>query len=164
MMSRAATAPKYKEGDLFAIPLPDGGYAIGIIARVSRQRNKGILLGYFFGSRRTTIPSIQELASVTAKDALYVCRFGDLGLLEGTWPVIGRLPGWTKLAWPMPVFAREQLVSGITLKVVYADDDPARVVSEIKIGSAAVADCPQDGLMGAQAVVQVLNSKLPTLH
>jgi len=164
MTPRAVTAPKYKEGDLFAVPLPDGGYAIGIVARAARKRNKGILLGYFFGSWRSEIPSIHELATLTPKDAVYVCRFGDLGLFNGTWSVIGQLPSWNKAAWPMPAFVRKQLISGKTLKVVYADDDPARVVSEIETNSSAMAECPEDGLMGAQAVALVLNRKLPKVH
>jgi hypothetical protein len=38
-----------EEGDLFAVPLRDGGYGIGVVARVGRR---GVLVGYFFGRRR----------------------------------------------------------------------------------------------------------------
>jgi len=93
-----------------------------------------------------------------------VCRFGDLELFNGRWSVIGKLPGWDKAAWPTPAFTRKQLVSGKTLKVVYADDDPARLVSETEIHPSAIAEYPEDGLMGAQAVALVLNSRLPKIH
>ena len=142
MTPRAVTAPKYKEGDLFAVPLPDGGYAIGIVARAARKRNKGILLGYFFGSRRSEIPSIHELTTLTPKDAVYVCRLGDLGLFNGTWSVIGQLPGWNKTACRSESDACE----------------------EVETNPSAMAECPEDGLMGAQAVALVLNSKLPKVH
>jgi hypothetical protein len=157
-------AVKYGEGDCFGVPLPDGGYAIGVIARASSNRGKGILLGYFFGPRRTALPSLEQLAPLTVKDATYVCRFGDLGLSNGTWPVLGHLPGWSRVQWPMPFFVREQLVSGITFKVVYADDDPARVVSEKEVSAAAAAGYAKDGLLGAQAVALVLSKTLPTLQ
>ena len=162
-MVKTEKAVKYGEGDCFAVPLPDGGYAIGVIARASSNRGKGVLLGYFFGPRRTALPSLDQLTSLTRKDAAYVCRFGDLGLLNATWPVLGRLPRWSRAEWPMPSFIREQLVSGITFKVVYADDDPARVVSEAETSDTA-ADHPKDGLLGAQAVALILSKTLPTVQ
>ncbi|MCL4799153.1 MAG: hypothetical protein KJ025_06170 [Burkholderiales bacterium] len=164
MTTKTKRARGYGEGDILALPLPDGGYAIGIIARASRQAGKGVLLGYFFGSRRASIPSIDQVASATANDAVHVCRFGDLGLIDGTWSIVGRLPEWRKEAWPNPAFVREQLVSGRLLRVVYADDDPSRVVSETEADAHAVASLPRDGLLGAQAVASVLGQKLPKLH
>ena len=47
----------YREGDWFAVPLRDGGYAAGLIARANP---KGVLLGYFFGN----IPFIRQYLNV----------------------------------------------------------------------------------------------------
>jgi hypothetical protein len=48
------------EGDGFAVPLRDGGYAIGVVARMDR---KGSVLGYFFGPRYDEPPKLAEVAS-----------------------------------------------------------------------------------------------------
>ena len=34
----------YSEGDVFAVPLPDGGYGVGVVTRMD---GKGSVLGYF---------------------------------------------------------------------------------------------------------------------
>lgn len=41
-------ARNYREGSRFAVPLRQGGYAVGLVARVNPR---GVLLGYFFGPR-----------------------------------------------------------------------------------------------------------------
>lgn len=49
---------KYSEGQWFAIPLNNGGYALGIIVRGSYKTKGG--LGYFFGPRYEDIPDGNE--------------------------------------------------------------------------------------------------------
>jgi hypothetical protein len=49
----------YNEGDWFAVPLREGGFAIGVIARVM-PRKEGVVLGYFFGPRRNAVPTVEE--------------------------------------------------------------------------------------------------------
>ena len=76
---------RYSKGDWFAVPLRSGGYATGVVARIV---TKGILLGYFFGPRRVSIPPVNELVQAAAKDAVLVQRFGDLGIIQHGWPII----------------------------------------------------------------------------
>jgi hypothetical protein len=90
-------AVKYKEGDWFAVPLRDGGFAVGVVARTDWNR---IPLGFFFGPRRDGLPSVNDLARLKARDALLSVHFGDLGLGYGEWPIIGRVAGWDRAAWP----------------------------------------------------------------
>ena len=76
----------YLEGSAFLVPLPSGGYARGVVARTAPKGK--ILLGYFFG------PPLDQgadprLESLNAKDAILCVRFGDLGLIEGHWPILG---------------------------------------------------------------------------
>jgi len=77
----------YTEGDWIAVPLTGGGFAVGVVARANR---KGGLLGYFFGSRYQTLPSVASVAGHRAEDAILVRIFGDLGLIDGRWPVLGK--------------------------------------------------------------------------
>jgi len=91
----------YKEGDWLAVPLRDGGYALGLAARVTGD---GGVLGYFFGPRRRKLPAAEDTGGLSAEEAILVAMFGDPGLLNGTWPVLPRTTDWDRDAWPMPVF------------------------------------------------------------
>lgn len=93
----------YREGDWVAVPLRDGGYAVGLIARANP---KGALLGYFFGPRRSRIPRLHDVSGLRPGDAVLVRTFGHLGIVHGTWPLLGRLDGWERQDWPTPVFVR----------------------------------------------------------
>lgn len=147
---------KYREGDWFAVPLRDGGYGVGLIARANPA---GVLVGYFFGPRRERIPSLDELRDMKAADADLVGRFGHLGITQGKWSMVGRHLNWNRSDWPMPVFVRVEELSGRAFNVFYADEDPNRILREepIQVGSGGE---PKDGLMGAGFVEKVLNTAL----
>jgi Immunity protein 26 len=164
-MARSAHQAAYSEGDAFAVPLASSSYALGVIARrCSGRRSKGhTICGYFFGPRLWQLPASGDLALLRPENAVLVCRFGDLGLHNGTWPVIGPIVGWDRALWVVPAFYREQLVSGIRLKVIYDDQDPSRCVSETRTLD-DMAEKPLDGLYGSAAVENVLNARLIELH
>ena len=145
----------YNEGDWFAVPLRDGGFASGIIARAMPQK-EGIVLGYFFGPRHKEVPGLDEFADLSASEALLVERFGDLGIINGTWPLLGRVDGWDRTAWPTPAFGRFEELTGRALRVIYDDADPGRLVREHQIDTGELAGLPRDGLSGAGAVETVL--------
>src|SRR2546427_613319 len=94
----------YSEGTVFFVPLRKGGYARGVVARASREGK--VLLGYFFGPR---LPSadVTECGDLDPAKAILRLRFGDLGLINGEWPIRGRVPGWDRSRWPMPHFVRK---------------------------------------------------------
>lgn len=91
----------YKEGDWFAVPLRDGGYALGLAARMD---GRGSVLGYFFGPRRRQIPTPEDTRGLSAAGAILAQMFGDPGLVNGRWPLLPRTTDWDRDAWPMPVF------------------------------------------------------------
>jgi hypothetical protein len=111
----------YSEGDIFALPLRDGGYGLGVVARMN---GKGAVFGYFFGRRYDEPPALAEVGELDPIDNVWVPIFGDLGLTRGTWPVVGPLPGWQRAEWPMPAFGRHEELTGRYLRVEYGDDDP----------------------------------------
>ncbi|WP_198152979.1 Imm26 family immunity protein [Pseudofrankia sp. DC12] len=135
----------YREGDWFAVPLREGGYAIGIVARANRD---GVLLGYFFGPRRDAVPTLADVQGLLPGDAALVGKFGHLGLKQGKWLVLGRLDGWHRDLWPMPALVRYEELSGRSFKVFYDDDDPNRLIREEEILPGAAEQGPKDGLMG----------------
>src|SRR5881392_968160 len=92
----------YREGDVFAVPLHDGSHAIGVVARIGN----GAVLGYFFDQRYENVPDISDVGELSHRSAGLIQIFGDLGLIRGTWPVLGQLPSWQREEWPMPAFGR----------------------------------------------------------
>lgn len=148
--SRALGKVPYQEGDWFAVPLRDGGYVIGLVARAAPGGK--ILLGYFFGPRRDRVPTLTELGPLQASRAALIAQFGDLGLIERSWPIIGHFDVWNRKAWPMPRFVRTDAVSGQTRLVEYADDDPSHEVAVTPLLGGTPIDQPKDGLLGAGAV------------
>jgi hypothetical protein len=145
----------YREGDWFAVPLREGGYAVGLIARANAD---GVLLGYFFDPRREAVPSLSDVEVLTPDDAIRVGKFGHLGLKQGKWPILGRLQDWDRQAWPTPAFIRYEELSGRSFKVFYDDDDPNRLVREEEIRPGVDEQGPKDGLMGAGFVEKVLTT------
>lgn len=121
--------PQYHEGSVFAVPLRSGGYAVGVVARVSAD-NSGGLLGYFFGPKYATVPSGDIADTLKPSNALKILRFGDLSLLNKEWPVIGMISNWRREDWPMPDFIRRDDISKKAWRVRYADDDICEVISE----------------------------------
>jgi hypothetical protein len=137
----------YGEGDWFAVPLQDGSFGVGLIARANPR---GVLFGYFFGPSRLDLPRLADLRALTASDAVLVGKFGHLGLKEKRWPLLGRLDGWERDRWLMPVFIRREELTGRIVRVIYDENDPLLVRRVERLPLGEVAEGPQDGLMGAE--------------
>jgi len=154
----------YKEGDWFGVPLRTGGYAVGLVARA--RRGGKILFGYFFGPRRERLPTAEELNRYSPGEAILHGRFGDLGLLNGEWPVLGQLGAWDRRAWPMPPLARIDEHAGKAWKVTYSEDDPSVVLDESPCDPTSANRFSRDSLMGYGAVeirlTKLLSSQAPS--
>jgi hypothetical protein len=148
---------KYREGDWFAVPLFGGGSAVGLIARTNPG---GVLLAYFFGPLRSEIPKLEDVAGLRPHDAVLVRKVGHLGIVQGKWPLLGRLDRWNRLDWPMPVFVRYEELTGRSFRVFYDGDDPNRVLREEQIAPGEAEQAPKDGLMGAGFAEAALTSLL----
>ena len=70
------TKPPYSEGDVFAVPLTQGGYALGVVARAPKKGP--VLLGYFFRDLFSTLPNESRAKNLRAIDAIKIKKFGDL--------------------------------------------------------------------------------------
>jgi hypothetical protein len=114
----------YHEGSWFAVPLLDGGFACGLIARLSPGSK--IMLAYLFGPRHARLPQIEALEGLTAADAVKVLRVGDMALASGHWPVLGATLDWDPALWPMPQFLRRADALKRAWRVTYSDADPSR--------------------------------------
>lgn len=130
----------YSLGDVFAVPLRDDGFALGVVARTD---GRGIVLGYFFGPRLETIQGVGGLFSLKRDDAVRVCRFGDHGLVRKMWPVIGKVAQWEPTLWPVPVFCRSGNVG------VSYHPESLVVLKEENVDGNDCRKLPEDGLEGS---------------
>lgn len=148
------------EGDHFAVPLRDQGYANGVIARLSP--GGGVVLAYFFGPRSTTLPVGFQIRSVRPENAVLVARVGDLSLHRGDWPIIFKHDAWDRKIWPMPSFVRRDAVTGELRLIEYDDNDPAAEIGIRPAQSEKAGALPDAALLGAGFVEVRLTQLLTT--
>jgi hypothetical protein len=162
---------RLQEGQFFMLPVERGQHAVGLIARVPRRG--GVLLGYFFGPRRTTPPVDAWLNALHAQQAAFVCRFKDSSLFRGEWKLLCSLSGFDRGHWPVPAFHRfDGSVthvpgnSAVTdWRVEYGDDNlivpltetPAEA-ADLKLGE----DIAYDAQLLAKEVGQRVTEAAPT--
>lgn len=91
---------KLKEGDIFLLPLTDGGFSIGLLARVIPWG----ALGYFFKIKYSEAPQHIDLSLLNKDNVLYIGKFGTRNLYEGKWKLIDKLPNWDRDYWNIPKF------------------------------------------------------------
>ncbi len=138
----------YKEGQCVAIPLRAGGFARGVVARMD---GKGRVFGYFFGPKYLSIDDVEDCASLKSQDAVLVGRFGDPGILNHEWPVIGEIPNWDKSSWPMPALIRiDELEKRAWLS--YYDEHDFSLIREEEVSPDLEGKFPYDRGMGYGAV------------
>jgi hypothetical protein len=107
------------EGTVVAIPVEPKGWVLGVYARVKKGRGSGgVPFGYFFGKVFDQLPDKSVIESLKAKDAILQSKFGDLGLIQGRWKIIGECKPWIRIDWPVPdmmyasdeIFPYDQLI------------------------------------------------------
>lgn len=144
----------YREGDWFAVPMARSAYAAGLVAR--RPRRGTVLLGYFFGPQRQTIPTMAELALLTAENVQLVCRIKDSALYRGVWRVLGRRDRWRRKDWPMPAFHRREGLTGRGIRIEYDGDNLTTPVREVP-ASVPDASLPDDVVLDEARVLEALS-------
>jgi Immunity protein 26 len=120
---------RMREGTYFLLPVESGQFGVGLVTRAPRRG--GVLLGYFFGPRRTTAPTREWLESRVPPQAVLVARFRDQALFRGEWKVLHTSDAFQREAWPVPAFHRFDgsitATPGATTvtdwRIQYADDN-----------------------------------------
>lgn len=85
------------EGSCFAIPLPSGGYAVGVLSQLLAGK---LPFGCFFGPRCAEPPDKDELANLDPRTAIVREKFGRTEVDNGRWQTIGRLEDSNPADWP----------------------------------------------------------------
>jgi hypothetical protein len=117
----------YIEGTVFALPLRNGGFARGVVARAAPEG--AVLYGYFFGPKLTSFDEVRS-DNLRPEAAVAQMIFGDLGLMNGEWVILGSLPNWQRSDWRMPDFVRRDPVGKRAWRVRRSDVDPSKIESE----------------------------------
>ncbi|PJI44939.1 MAG: hypothetical protein CTR54_02920 [Rhizobium sp.] len=147
--------PSYTDGSVFLVPLRNGGFARGVVARTAPDGR--LLFGYFFGPRLAS-QSEADLSDLAPNNAILSLRFGDLGLFKGLWPIVGKLPSWDPVRWPMlNAVRRDPLGKTKPILVRYDANDPSKILSEEVLERDI--DLPPQGLAG-HGFVEARLSKL----
>lgn len=147
----------YSEGTVFLVPLKNGGFARGVIARAGKRGK--VLFGYFFGPRLISPENI-TIEDLKPEQAVVRLMFGDLGLINGDWKTIGKIANWDRSRWSMPDFATSEPHpnTGKVWLVRYSEDDLPKVVKSTPIDPDE--NLPTDSLYGYGAVEIHLNKLL----
>jgi len=149
---------RVNEGDWYAVPLKNGGYGVGLVARKGRR---GALLGYFFGPRYEQVPTLDAVRGLHPDAALLRAIFGDLGIQLGKWPLLGRLDTWHREQWPLPEFGRiEDEARGVAWIANYESVDISENPRERRCSIEEARRLPEDGDWGYGAIQNVLTQKL----
>jgi hypothetical protein len=154
---------KYHEGQWFAVPLDQGGYALGVIVRGGPSKHGG--LGYFFGPRQREVPTDSATDAVQPKDAVLITWFSDLAILDGRWPLVESARLVSRSAWPIPLFRRtDSLMPGVAWLIEYDQDAIGleAIISKTKHPAYELEGLPEDLTSGAVALQTKLSKLLRT--
>lgn len=117
---------------------------------------KGSVFGYFFGPAIKDIEPCEIDKNLTPSNASLICMFGDYGLFNRQWKVIGRIENWSRSTWELPQFFRFDEDETFGFLTIY--DDTLKFISERKIGIDDPRACnlPFDSQLGSRIVEQRL--------
>jgi len=152
---------KYSEGQWFAVPLRDGGYALGIIVRGNYKTKGG--LGYFFGPRYAKVPDAEKTFEKKPEEAVLIALFGDLGIISGRWPLVQSTRPFSVEDWPIPLFSAPiRLIPEKAYIREYQQDDSGvlRIARQEVVDLKDVVNLPSDKSMGGGSVETRLSELL----
>lgn len=145
---------KINEGDMFAVPLRQGGYGIGLLAR----QNKGIALGYFFNKVFTSIPEDLDTAGINHWKIILIGEFGLLGVNKGEWSLLKTNLKFKREEWPIPVLKMQDPITEQFFSVLY--DDTLLNEQRYKISKQEADELFAYGLYGYGALEKKLSTVL----
>ena len=108
---------KVEEGDIFAVPLRQGGYDIGLIARKHKTSN----LGYFFDKVYQSPPETLDVTGINNWKVTLIGQFSAIGIEEGEWPLLKTAFNFKREDWPIPVLKMQEPITEQYFAVLYDD-------------------------------------------
>jgi hypothetical protein len=149
---------RYREGDWFAVPLGEGTWALGRIAR----EHRGIVFAYFFAPALRWQPTLEDARGLNAESALTQMLVSHLDLRDGVWPVLGQ-EEWDPGAWPMVEFERTMQSPGQDERLYAIRWDERTLNEELEarpLDNSEAGKRPRDVLSGSGAAAARLRHAL----
>jgi hypothetical protein len=106
-----------KEGDVFAVPLMQGGYGMGLIAR----EHKKITLGYFFATIYESLPMEVDFTDINKCEVALIGKFSSMSIEKGEWPVLESIDNFNRSEWPIPMLKMQHPLTEKYYAVIYDD-------------------------------------------
>ena len=148
----------YSEGDCFAVPLCDGGFALGVVARLDKK--KGVL-GYFFAPKYASVDEIVITPDIIPEKTIHVKNFGDLGLVTCEWKIIGKINPWIREDWQIPVYSfTEPLLLNWGELRYYTEKQLCVCSFHKRVSIEEANNYPKDSFAGSGAIEIYLNKLL----
>jgi uncharacterized protein DUF4259/immunity protein 26 of polymorphic toxin system len=142
------------EGSCFAVPLPSGGFAVGVLSQLLAGK---LPFGYFFGPRRSAPPRKEQLANLDPRTAIVRVKFGRTEIDNGRWQAIGRLQDWSPAYWPTPPHTSGEAGVGLVWRAEHPRDAEPRL-ERVSVENAS--GLGPDIVMGALALEKELDRQL----
>ena len=145
----------YAEGNCFAVPLCEGGYARGVVARMNK---KGFVLGYFFGPKFTKLDDVRVTPDMIPANSIDVTLFSYLGLVTNEWTVIGKIDPWIREDWPIPIFGFVEPILKKWGELRYTSEKDLSSIPAYsqRVSVEEASQHLESGLSGAEAVERYL--------
>ena len=145
---------KIKEGDLFAIPLRNGGYALGIINRMHGE----MTMGYFFDKVYPNVPAEVDASDIKSWKVILIGKFSSAGIENGEWPLLVTNFAFDRDDWPVPILKMQDPLTDIYYAVVY--DETLLNDKRYRISKEEADKLYGDGYYGYGAVEKRLTALL----
>ena len=147
--------PRAVAGSVVLVPLAPDEFAVGVVIHTD---GKGRCVGAFFGPRVRSASEV-DTGGLRLENAVWVCRFGDYGIHNSLWPVIGAIPNWASAPWSVTSFARGH--DDPTLCYITEYDNVLNVKSDRVAPASEGQALPKDSLCGSAIVEKLLAKLLP---
>jgi hypothetical protein len=155
------------EGQIYALRLDDGRYALGVLARVewSKPRKPYGVFVYFFGPY-VRIPDIKEQMNELSPERC-VARLltSALDIYSGEWSLVGTVTNWSRYEWELPNFLHTQWSSGETFSISLDEADLTRILKMERLtGEQELQEHISYGSEAARKLVSEKCSLFPSVH
>lgn len=150
-------------GTWFQLPLPSGGYALGLIVRRAKGPIPRIIFCYFFGPRLESWEQIQKPIALAPSDRIFFARTNDRAFKTNRWIVLDDMKSFDPNIWSMPPFRSGAVGGGPDhrrRRYLRTYNDQFKCVAEELQVVDRVEDYPQDIDFGHLAMEQALDRVL----
>ena len=145
---------KFENGIVFAVPLSNSEYGIGMVTK----KYKRITIGYFFKIIFSKLPGILSKEFLCAENVILIAQFSSLGIENGEWPLVKSNFIFNSNEWPMPLFKMQHPITEQYFAVEY--DETLLNDRRFLISKEVAKNLYGDGLFGYGALEKELDGIL----